>query len=789
MPEKNGNNIDAPQEGSVTPEKAVGPDISLNAKEIVGAVRELNICLKNLHIYPAEHDQVKSSLERAWQTLSKIFDYLPSLTLAIAGKSLMVGNEYLAPDNVVCKEFALSLKQHDIASVTFYRELDRNELIQFFSLIGKKPDDISEQGGIGVVVENESLTNIKIKTVDYSKLSLTEEKEISRRQKGDTDQQQRNTWRDFVSHLVSETIADSESGVSVDELEDIDPAELAKFLSENRIDAKTAIQEYDKVVAGHFTTTRAQYQAADQIKGQIKDQNKGQEKAHNGPAIQKGSISYDLSSWNSLLEELSPEMKQQFLSVSFKHCESESDSARTEEFLGSMSGGLIIDMLKNANETNKEISPSLINLIKKLSVAQGGAFQNIPQNISAALKKPEGTLEVSEDHFKTLFNREKHEDYVVDEYNDVLKKLSDSSQPESKIDQADFSIDEYLPTLEDSHLDSRIARILIGFMNGNLEEEEYKAYAEKLVGIGEDILDVPDFSLLSYIFKTFQAHKQKKADSNIQSAAEKSINKFRVPIFTSKAVEAFFKDGELTDREGFNFLIALGPMIVPDVVKLYAGQDKPEMPGLLSGLITHFRKEALTEAQKRLRDTRTLFVRNLIVLLRILDANEAENSLKQLLEHDNPDIQMEALETLLQFGSQWALPILRKLIRSNRVDVSSRAIFLSGKYKVKDVADDLASMLKRYIFFKADFKKNGEIISALGQIADPGTIPVLEKLVSTTPILHSKETVRMKLLAYQSLAGYHYSDVRHLLEKGSKARDAEIKSSCQQIINQKRGEK
>ncbi|MBW2218459.1 MAG: hypothetical protein JRF40_03050 [Deltaproteobacteria bacterium] len=796
MPEEK-NNTAAPFEGSETSEKTVFPDTSntsntpdtLDAKEIILAVRELNICLKSVNMYPTEHDQVKSSIERAWQILNKIFDHLPSLTLAIAGKNLMIGNEYLDPDNAVCKEFALSLKQHDIASITFYRELDRDELKRIFLVIKRKPDDISEQGGIGAVIENESLMNIKIKTVDYSKLSLTEEKEISRRQKNDIDQQQENVWQNFVSHLVSETITDSDGGVSVDKLEDINPTELARFINENKIDTNNAIRTYDTVVTKHFAKPQIQNQAQNQISTQTHNQTRNQTRNQDRPTTQKSNVSYDLTNWNTLLEELNPEMKQQFLSVSFEHCEPESDSARTEDFLSSMSGGLIIDMLKNASETGKEISPSLINLIRKLSAAQGETLQGIPEDISAALTKSEDAPEVSKDHLKTLFNREKHEEYVVDEYDDILKKLTDSSDAESKTKQTDFSIDDYLATLEDRHLDSRIARILISFMNGNIDKEEYSAYAEKLVNIGKDILDVPEFSVLSFIFKAFQAHRKNKTDQDIRSIAKESINKFREPAFTSMAVAAFFKTGELSDREGFNFLTALGPRIMPDIVKLYAEQDKPEMPGLLSGIITHFRKEALAEAQKRLRDTRTLFVRNLIVMLRILNANEAENSIKQLLEHNNTDIQLEALETLLQFENQWALPVLRKLIRSNQADISSKTIFLSGKFRVKDVAGNLASMLKRYILFKADIKKNEEIISALGQIANPDTIPVLEKLISTTPLLHSRKIAKMKLLAYQSLAGYSYNDVKNLLEKGSKARDAEIKGTCQKIINQKRGEK
>ena len=107
----------------------------------------------------------------------------------------------------------------------------------------------------------------------------------------------------------------------------------------------------------------------------------------------------------------------------------------------------------------------------------------------------------------------------------------------------------------------------------------------------------------------------------------------------------------------------------------------------------------------------------------------------------------------------------------------------------KELAVLLISPRKKTLKFRektiwTEQKKNEEIISALGQIADPDTIPVLEKFVSKTPLLHSKKIIKMKLLVYQSLAGYSYNDVGKLLEKGSKARDTEIKGTCQKIINQ-----
>jgi len=754
---------------------------SLDAKDIIAAVRELNICLKSVNIYPAEHDQVKASVQRSRQALGTIFNFMPDLTLAVTGNSLMVGSEYLAPDNPVCRDFARSLKSHDIAAITFYKEIDRDELTRLLLLVNEKPDDILDRGGMASAFESDHFQNVKIKTVDYSKLSLTEEKEISRRKKEDgskgSHRPQENVWKDFVSHLVADTLADDDGGISADELGDIDPAELARFINENRGHTETALQSYHHLLDRHFTETGPGSPPAAGASPETADRGMG-----------KSGLSYDLGNWNRLLEELNPEVRKQFLSVSFDHLESKSRPQRTEEFLGSMSGGLIIDMLRTANQDGKGISPSLLSLIRKLSAAQEDGFRTADDR-SAVFKQPDGRGGPTEDNLQILFDREKHEDYVVEDYDGVLKKLTAESTGEPLAENTGFSVEDHLATLEDQHLNSRIAQILIGFMNGNIDRTDYKAYADKLIRIGEESLNPPDFQLLLLILKTFSTHMKKKTDDEIKKTAKVSVAALRKPEFTSKAVQAFFKDGELSDQDGFHFLTALGPGIMPDVVKFYAGQDKPDMPGLLSGIITHYRKEALLEAQKRLSDTRTLFVRNLIVMLRVLNAREAEGRVKQLLEHDNTDIRMEALETLLHFKNQWALPVLKQLVRSNEGNVSSTAIFLCGKYKVEDMAVILTSMLKTFIIFKPDIKKNMELTSALGKIADPHTIPVLEKLIARTPLLYAKETAKMKLAAYESLAGYDYTDAEKLLKKGSASKNSEMATVCKKIINQKQGDR
>lgn len=69
---------------------------------------------------------------------------------------------------------------------------------------------------------------------------------------------------------------------------------------------------------------------------------------------------------DSLLKNLQPELRQQFLAITFDYV-----SKGSTVFLENFSDDLIFEMLLQANAQHKQLSPSLIMLLEKLSHTDG----------------------------------------------------------------------------------------------------------------------------------------------------------------------------------------------------------------------------------------------------------------------------------------------------------------------------------------------------------------------------------------------------------------------------------
>ncbi len=115
---------------------------------------------------------------------------------------------------------------------------------------------------------------------------------------------------------------------------------------------------------------------------------------------------------------------------------------------------------------------------------------------------------------------------------------------------------------------------------------------------------------------------------------------------------------------------------------------------------------------------------------------------------------MEILETLVRFQDPESADLLRKFLKLKNAEDQLRVIEIAGMYRVADLAQDLASMVRTFSFFRVDYVRNERIIEALGRIGHASAIPVLERLAKTKFSLYPKQLADLKLLLFQSLRLY-----------------------------------
>ena len=729
-------------------------------KLLARALAELSATRKTILMYPAGHNQIQQSLDRARTTWDEILSSRPEMTIGSDKDGLIVGRDSTKLKDAICKEFSSILRDHDIAVAHFRQGLSSEELAAFLRVIAGDPKRIREEGGIEKALANEAVRHIRVQCIDYSKFLHTEEEEIQRRPRGKASDENDSLWGGFVTHLILGTLTDTEKGIPLRSADDYAPRVIAAYLNENRLDHQMALDSYEQTVEEHLSQDTAS----------------GDDQTYRVA---------NLRNLSALLEELQPTIRHQFLDATYQQCAVQGDSPMVENLLSGMSHGLILEMLRHANKQGSEISPTLLNLVQKIaqvkeSSALDGAADPRPIRIESSDARQRKEI-------LDLFDREAYETYVTSDYGETLKDLSlDGTRPPEGMPLPEELRDE-VASLESPHLDAQIARALLAFMEGDPSEDEYKDYANKTFRIANDLIGEGEFTVPLEILNTLQRHVRDKPDPAIRSIAEGSLQRFRYPTFLSKALAAFDKWRNGQDGKALAFLTAIGPDIVPQALNLYLNRDQSEGDQHLLNLLAIFTGRVAEIAKQEISTRGGPPLVRLIRLVRRLGTHDLIPELKPLLHRDDRQIQMEILETLVRFRDPETVDLLRKFLKLKKAEDQLRVIEIAGMYRVAGLAEDLASMVRTFSLFRVDYVRNERLIEALGRIGHASAIPVLERLAQTKFSLYPKQLADLKLLLFQSLRLYEAAPLALLLRLGSQSKDTRIRTACRESLPAERG--
>jgi len=758
-------------------------DTLVDINRLSEAVIELNIARKNVSMYPPGHVQVEKSVARAYAILNELVSVWSRITIGVAKDTLLVGEEQLDSTNPVFTDFAVALNRREIAAVTFVPGLKQQEVAKFEQILSTAPEKIIAHGGIEKVFSKAKMANIIIQALDYSGFHLTEEEEItlseSREESSDA-----SMWQDFVSQLVSDTLDPSGEGLSPEDSLHIPPAELAKFLNESKVDPETAAQSYESIVAQYIRRVTERKQLPEEQ-------------------------SATLAGLINVIQNLKPDLRKQFLSAAFQCLASDNLSSIAEDLLQGFPDDMVIEMIRQANEEGREIPRALLNVVQRMSFTQEeDEYDDEAEGVTEDGRPLEESPrpDASQEEMEKLFEVKTDKGKGDSEYDATLEALAKPVGPEEMRLAEAFPIEEYMETLADGHIALQLGQALLAFMEADIDDEHYKALLEKLLVLLPDLLEHGAFSFLLEISDTLRRHGEEKSPDDLDTLAERpvpaerakrhnqkgdgvrkmaldALRTFNDPDFVSKAVSAFDTWADEKGQEAADFLMALGPSSLPQVIDLYGEEESPRRSKVLFRLLVNFGEAAATEAQERLDDTRGHFVRNLLVLIEHVGTHEAVDHVRPLVKHDDREVRMEALAILLKHKDPGSVPLLREALLSKDKDISSRAVSLAGQYGGDDVAEDLASMVKTRPFLRSGYGLNEKIIHALGEIGNHHAVPVLEKLARSKWMLYPNTLLRMKVVLFESLERYPKGSLERLLGIGEKLDNPRIRRACMRIAD------
>ncbi len=692
------------------------------------AVTNLNISRRNASIYPRGHPAVEQSLKRACDSFRGLFGQKPEVVLAVAKDSLIFDDLPLDRKNPVYREFALTLSRMNIITVTFQSGVAVDELYEFHMLLSKSSKELSSYALLQGAVQGAQFTHIRIELIDYGAFSFSE---------GKTDEAsaEEHLWERYVYGLLEGTLQTEEVSEVV---EDIPSEKLARFLN-NTLAESLMGGAYERVANAFL-----------------------------GKMPGRGFSLKGIKKLMELINGLRPELKREFLSSAVKTLSGDIPAA--EKALEELPLDKALKLLEMMNEQRLDIPEQLANLFDKLSRFHQEGIEdsffrgNVVMDDIILSTDTEGSAGVD-------ISRSRRNE----EYEREIRNLLQANVPEA--------LSRELEKLKEECGDERIEKdfneaILTFLLPESTSEEDCEYFLSLLKEQADHFLWTGQYDEVLRIMKVLDGTitENRFADKTLDT-----LKYYRSPEFISRLVDSLRIMGRQGREEAVLLCRYYGETVVPPLVDALIDEESQAVRRFLLSLISHFGESAVSEAVKRLGDSRWFVKRNMIFLISECGGREALSHARPYCSHENPKVSFEAMKCLLKAGDSYGIAALKEQLKSENKERLEQAIVLSGSFRVREAVPDLIGLLKKREVSSLDFHEKIPVVRALGQIGDPAAVAALRDVLSTKSLLFKGAVEKLREEIYAILKNFPPEDVRDLVEEGMKSRNEQIRRTALQM--------
>ncbi len=742
-----------PDTGTITkedepePVKTVADPPSAESTQLLHLIAFLNIVRLNIGMYPHGHLRITESIDHAFEMIQNILREKTEFVVGFSGDSIMFGETASEREkkNDSFRDYARSLNNLRIVSFTLHRGVTREDIREFNRILATRPADIWGLGEIESVFSQAGINGIKIQVIDAAHFNLDEKKGTLPTRTG-IKPKEKHFWPEFLTRVKPDhaemTQNDSLPGTSWR----MDPLEAVRILNGRQEHWPSAVASYEKMVHDHFTATP-------------EDKKKGTEN------------SKTLTDVNALFGELNPELKRQLIEVVERQMLLHPETDPLAEDMRCFPEEIFKEIIRQTNERGEQISPTLVNLLKKM--ASTGE--------TPASSPPAGEEAFSSREVETLLNREEYESYVPKDYDRLLKKASENGSSVEDLDESRFPLQEHLKTLARENVDLRVCQLALSLMDEPVATEDYLACLGKLERSIPELLKEGQFLFLTALMGALRRHAQEKNDENVRQKAVSLLQLLSEKESVAKAVTPFVLYGTGGTAVLTQFLISSEVHHIAWLFDLYLDPEEP-LSETLTEVMKGFGKIATGEAIKRLSDPDTQTNTRLHLFIRELGDKSIAFYLKSLFNRKECQAKMGILEALIHLDDPAVIELLKGSLKSRNENEVLEAVRLSCRYRVVELLDDLADMLKTPVLRKENIDLQECVVAELAKTGHPSVIPVLDRISSTRFSFSPEALHRMKMALYSNIRHFPENRAMKLLLDGYASRDKEVRAICEKIL-------
>jgi len=715
-------------------------------------VRALAIAWKNLAAYPSGHPALVASLGLAHQRLQDLFAANGAVTFGIASDGLVAAQEKLTSSHA--RDLARALYLREVAVLRLEPGLQPAELESLLRAMTAS----GAQGDLRPLAEeltDGGVTHVRVESVDFSQVRLTDET------RGGPAPP--SLWDDVLRTILAGHVLSSEGRRLVESGEAANALGIASVVGEMLGAAGTGGAPGSGSRGGSVPTAAGLAAHRARLGARVAQAA--------GLAFQGTPAERVLAASQvvELVRALPPDLREMLIATALKTLASDETAA---EALAALAGGLTPDTVLQALQRIKNevpLSSHALRLMHALSAAAPSPRLRQVQPPDPALLAELSVLFREDDIDR--YNPEEHQSLLEAAAIEVPVLVTAEEIPE---------LGDRLETVTDDALADRMAQTSVELLARFAGQDGTATLLTRIDGLFRSLLASGRLELATTLAEDLRRVGDETA---ARPGVRAAIDETRARMATSESVaamlDAFTRSGSTSATVVRRLLDALGHAGAQGFLLALAGEKDKSRRRRILDLLVSLGPMIAPPAIELLEDERWYVVRNMIVLLQRVGDRSALASIRRAADHHDLRVRLEAIKWLLAYDPEVPRDLLEKAINDPDLKLAEAAIVLAGSYGIKEAVDPLLAIVDGYDLLGKRRTLRIKALKALGDLGDPAVLPRLDRYFRS-PML-TMVSLEERRAAFRSLPLYPPEARRPYVERGLRARDAEIRRICERL--------
>jgi hypothetical protein len=292
-----------------------------------------------------------------------------------------------------------------------------------------------------------------------------------------------------------------------------------------------------------------------------------------------------------------------------------------------------------------------------------------------------------------------------------------------------------------------MARVTHALLSREHSDDDYPMLMNAMVPRLAAIVRCQNVDLLEEIISTIARHAEGRDRSEVQrQTAVATLKQLREPEFIRSVVELMAGDRDLNFHALWRAIDHLGPACLPYILDSMAEHPTVAHRRQLTRIMQQLESPPVEMLRERLLDSRTAFVRDVVMVIAEVGGPEVLELLESAMTHAGPSVRASAIVGLGQYPAEISEQHLLNALSDPALEV--RVAALRGFRQLH--ADDSQNRLIGYLEFPNRTGRNTRIIAAaakaLARVGDANSLASL-RAVGRSPWVFRKRRLAATLAA------------------------------------------